>query len=351
MYLLRGPLGARVPQRKWFISCLKAGCPDFTHCKDAVAPHRIPEGPTPAGMATSHDAQLTSGYAKARRCISVMSNLLEAVWEMLVTLGRVVYFWLEAIFLAFVPTSFIAKDISGQTVLVTGAGSGIGRLLALEFASHSCRVILWDVNTSGNEETARLARKSGATVRCYTVDVSDREQFLDCPDSMIVRTMQVNAAAHFWTVKAFLPNMISRNHGHIVTVASSAGLLGVVGLADYCSSKFGAVGFEESLRFELETLNKDGVHTTLVCPYLIATGMFDGCKVRFPWLLNALDPEYVSSQIVDAVLRNQQLLILPRLLYVFMALKGFLPVKCVSVICDYMGASHMMDTFKGRKTD
>lgn len=44
--------------------------------------------------------------------------------------------------------------------------------------------------------------------------------------------------------------------------------------------------------------------------------------VRFPWLLNALDPEYVASQIVDAMLRNQQFLILPRLLYVFMALKG-----------------------------
>ena len=82
------------------------------------------------------------------------------------------------------------------------------------------------------------------------------------------------------TVKAFLPAMLSRNHGHVVTVASSAGLLGVTGLADYCASKFSAVGFEESLRFELQALGKEGVHTTLVCPYLVSTGMFDGCQVR-----------------------------------------------------------------------
>lgn len=314
------------------------------------------------------------------RCVSAITSLMEVLKELLVILTKVAYYWMKAIFLAFVPTSFIAKDISGQTVLVTGAGSGIGRLLALEFASNSCRVVLWDVNTRGNEETARLARKMGATVRCYTVDVSDREQvyaaakqvttelgqvdilvnnagvvtghkFLHCPDAMIMRTMNVNSTAHFWTVKAFLPAMISRNHGHIVTVASSAGLVGVSGLADYCSSKFAAVGFEESLRFELDSLGKDGVHTTVVCPYLISTGMFDGCSVRFPWLLNALDPEYVAAQILDAVLRNQQLLILPRLLNVFLALKGILPVKCASIISDYMGASHMMDTFKGRRND
>lgn len=74
--------------------------------------------------------------------------------------------------------------------------------------------------------------------------------------------------------------MMIRNHGHIVTIASSAGLLGVTGLSDYCASKFAAVGFDESLRNELMAQNKEGIHTTVVCPYLISTGMFDGCSVR-----------------------------------------------------------------------
>lgn len=74
--------------------------------------------------------------------------------------------------------------------------------------------------------------------------------------------------------------MIERNHGHLVNIASSAGITGVAGLADYCASKFAAVGFDESLRSELHSQGKTGVHTTVVCPYFINTGMFDGAKTR-----------------------------------------------------------------------
>ena len=59
-----------------------------------------------------------------------------------------------------------------------------------------------------------------------------------------------------------------------MTVASAAGLVGTAGLADYCASKFGAVGFNESLRVELRRLGKKGVSTTCVCPYYINTGRF-----------------------------------------------------------------------------
>ena len=75
--------------------------------------------------------------------------------------------------------------------------------------------------------------------------------------------------------------MLEANSGHIVSIASSAGLFGVTGLADYCASKFAAVGFDESLRFELAAMGKTGVHTTVVCPYFINTGMFDGVQTRF----------------------------------------------------------------------
>jgi all-trans-retinol dehydrogenase (NAD+) len=76
--------------------------------------------------------------------------------------------------------------------------------------------------------------------------------------------------------KALIPSMIEKNHGHIVSIASLAGLFGVAGLSDYCASKFGAVGFDESLRNELTASGKTGVKTTVVCPYYIKTGMFDG---------------------------------------------------------------------------
>lgn len=81
--------------------------------------------------------------------------------------------------------------------------------------------------------------------------------------------------------KCFLPNMLETNHGHVVTIASAAGLFGVAGLCDYSASKFAAVGFDDSLRNELVRLNKTGVHTTCVCPYYIDTGMFDGTKSEY----------------------------------------------------------------------
>ena len=123
-------------------------------------------------------------------------------------------------------------------------------------------------------------------------------------DEMIERTFNVNAVSHFWvgkrqretetekeeeginnvsslqTIKSFLPDMISKNHGHIITIASGAGLFGVPGLVDYCSSKFAAVGTHSSLTLELEANNNAGVHATVVCPYFIDTGMFDGVKSK-----------------------------------------------------------------------
>ena len=85
------------------------------------------------------------------------------------------------------------------------------------------------------------------------------------------------------TLKAFLPSMLTQNHGHVVTVASSAGIFGVNGMLDYCASKFAAVGLHESLTMELYAQGKDGVNTTLVCPYLVHTGMFKGAGGRYDY--------------------------------------------------------------------
>jgi all-trans-retinol dehydrogenase (NAD+) len=84
------------------------------------------------------------------------------------------------------------------------------------------------------------------------------------------------------TVKAFLPSMIEHNDGHIVTIASMAGYVGVAKLVDYCSSKAAACGFDESLRLELETKGIKGVRTSLICPFFIrSTGMFDDVNSRY----------------------------------------------------------------------
>lgn len=90
----------------------------------------------------------------------------------------------------------------------------------------------------------------------------------------------------FQTTKAFLPAMLEKNHGHIISIASLAGHVGISKLIDYCATKFAAVGFDEALRMELEILRADGVHTTSVCPYFIqATGMFDDVNSRYAFVV------------------------------------------------------------------
>ena len=76
-----------------------------------------------------------------------------------------------------------------------------------------------------------------------------------------------------------------KGYGHLVTVASIAGLTGSVRLSDYCASKFAAVGLEEALRLELQCDGYTGIHSTVVCPFFISTGMFAGVDSRYQLLI------------------------------------------------------------------
>ena len=122
--------------------------------------------------------------------------------------------------------------------------------------------------------------------------------------------MSVNAMAAFWTTKAFLPGMIERGEGHIATIASAAGIVGVTGLADYCASKFAAIGFAEAIRMELRKL-RSPVRTTIVCPFSSRRGLFEGVKTRVPFLLPILKQDYVAKRILGAILKGKKRLVLP----------------------------------------
>ncbi|XP_023776787.1 epidermal retinol dehydrogenase 2-like [Cyanistes caeruleus] len=287
-----------------------------------------------------------------------------------------VYYLLESLVFLVVPGR--KKNVSGEIVLITGAGSGIGRVLAIKFASLGATVVLWDINQEGLNCAVRLARENGAgRVHSYICDCSKRQdiyrvadqvkkevgdvsilinnagivigkKFLDSPDSLLEKTMEVNIMAHFWTYKAFLPAMVASNHGHLVSIASCAGLCGGNQVSDYCASKFAAIGFAESIDMEMRALRKTGVKTTIVCPFAINTGMFDGVKSKWPRLAPVLDPEYVAERIISAVRQNQEVLFIPRIIYTLYVLKCFLPVKAAVLMLDYFGAFDIMNTFKGR---
>lgn len=124
------------------------------------------------------------------------------------------------------------KPVDGELVLITGAGGGLGRLFAQEFTRHGAEVVLWDLDGSANEKTAKLVGELGGRARTYTVDVTNKEEvyrcaelvrqdagrdvtmlvnnagvvagkrMLECPDELMERTMKVNCHALFWVRNA-----------------------------------------------------------------------------------------------------------------------------------------------------
>ena len=159
--------------------------------------------------------------------------------------------------------------------------------------------------------------------------------------------MAVNALASFWTVKAFLPAMLERGRGQIVTVASAAGIVGVTGLADYSASKFAAFGFNEALRMELRK-RRSPVKTLIVCPFFVDTGLFEGVRTRIPLLLPILKQDYVVKRITGAILKGKKRLVLPFFVYSVWILRLF-PVGFMDAVADFFGISSSMDHFTGRK--
>jgi all-trans-retinol dehydrogenase (NAD+) len=268
------------------------------------------------------------------------------------------------------------SEISGRHALVTGGASGIGRLMALKLAEAGARVTIWDINPASLETVVgELAAIAGSQARGFICDVSQRQQvyaraeettaangpvdllinnagvvsgkdFLDLPDEKIAATFDVNVLALFWAGKAFLPSMIARNSGHVVTIASASGLIGVARLADYAASKWAAVGFDESLRAELRT-SAPGVMTTVVCPFYINTGMFRGVRSRWPLLLPILEEDDVAARVVHAIRRDQRRVVLPWPVLLLPALR-ILPVGMFDWVANLLGVNVSMKEFVGR---
>lgn len=268
--------------------------------------------------------------------------------------------------------------IAAKHVVITGGASGIGRLMASRMADLRAAVTLLDLDEDSLARAVEQIRDAGGRARGYTCDVSDKEAvartareiveevgpvdilvnnagvvsggwLLDLTDQQIERTFGVDALALFWMTRAFLPAMIERDAGHIVIVASAAGLIGTCEQTDYAASKHAAVGFDEALRMELKRLAPH-VRTTVVCPYYIDTGMFAGVRTRFPWLLPILKEEQVTERIIRAVEHNHQRVIIPWVVRFVPILREMLPLPIFDKLANALGVNDAMSQFRGRKT-
>jgi len=266
------------------------------------------------------------------------------------------------------------KDLKDKNILITGAASGIGRMMAVQFAAEGARCVACDINPDGLESLKKEITEAGHSVRTYVCDITDAasltklfqevdsdvpqldilvnnagivlgKNFLDLTIEDFRKTMEVNFFGHLRFTKHFLPRMVERNSGHIVNIASSAGLQGFPGAADYNASKFAEVGLTEALRLELKKMKCYGVKTTLVCPYVIDTGMFHGFK---PLLLNPiLKPDYVVRHVLAGIKKEKPLLLLPFSVNLTLLLKLF-PTNFSDRVLHWLGMTGAMDSFRGR---
>ena len=193
------------------------------------------------------------------------------------------------------------SSFEGKVAVITGAGSGIGRALALDLAARGAKLALSDIDAEGLAETVRALEVFGAEVKADRLNVAERQEVLAYADDVVahfgtVHQVYNNAGiayngnvedsdfkdmerimdVDFWGVvngtKAFLPHVIASGDGHIVNISSLFGLIAVPGQSAYNAAKFAVRGFTEALRQEM-LVAEHPVKVTCVHPGGIKTAV------------------------------------------------------------------------------
>lgn len=273
-------------------------------------------------------------------------------------------------------------NISGCKAVVTGGAMGIGLATARRLIARGVRVDLWDIDASGLEQAKHELLQTGGNVETHRIDVTEAAavyagaaesvrasgpvdilinnagyvrggNFLDQPDEIWVRTVDVNLNALLYTIRAFLPGMYERDRGHIVNLSSAAGMLGVGGLSVYAATKWGVWGLTESMRFESWTAGKRGVRWSSIHPFYLAEGMFRGAKLNA--LGSLLIPVVKSHDVIaraiveDALIKGKYAPKRPVTLNLTLRLRGLLPDSLFQRVLVLFGVHKSMKSFQGRQ--
>ena len=264
-----------------------------------------------------------------------------------------------------------------SSVLITGGASGIGKIMGrMALEKGASTLIIWDINSQNISLTVNELSQYGR-VKGYIVDVSDNNAITETYDKVksecgnvdilincagivtsnktfdqqttdeILRTMNINTIAPMLVTRAILPDMLRRQNGHVCTIASAGGMLGNPRMSVYGASKWGAIGWSDSMRIELQA-NKSKVRVTTIAPYYINTGMFDGVKSR---IIPILKPEYVSRKVIRAIEKNRTFCGIPFGFHLIRFWQAMLPTKAFDwLFGEVFGIYHTMDHFTGRKS-
>ncbi len=223
-------------------------------------------------------------------------------------------------------------DVQGKRVVVTGAGHGIGRAIAIRMAAEGAQVVVNDLDaeaatavaaeTGGHPAPGDAATESGVDALVHAarghlgaIDIYfsnagiDLGKGLDTSDQDWARAFEVNVMAHVRAAQRLVPAWLGQGGGRFVVTASAAGLLTMLGNAPYSVTKHGAVAFAEWLA---ATYGHRGITVQVICPQGVKTRMLDNTGPLKELLSHdlALEPEQVAETVWQA-LQDNRFFILP----------------------------------------
>ncbi len=224
------------------------------------------------------------------------------------------------------------QNLENQVVIVTGASRGIGQATSILLAAEGAKLILASRNIRELEKVAMIIKEMGRDCLVVKTDICDEAQVsllvnkslekYDSIDILINNAgvglwkpvvncstkdwdymLNTNLRGVFLCSRSVIPVMVGQNRGCIVNVASQAGKQGIANLAIYCASKFGVIGFSESLKQELAPYN---IKVSYVCPGYVNTNFFKNSDENFvmPKNIRMVQPEDVARDIVKLISGN-----------------------------------------------
>lgn len=264
---------------------------------------------------------------------------------------------------------------NGQTALITGAAHGLGRALASELARQGCHLILWDRDFEALQKLKEQLDSANSKIAISQVDLLDRNALMshiettkqEHPELNILinnagtvfpgpfedqafenheRVIELNLSIPLLLTHEFLPFLRTKTSSYLVQIASASALLGFPYAASYAASKWGILGFYESLWAENQHRHFTQPSMTVACPSYIQTDLFSGA--RAPLGTSTLSPTVLAKRILKATAQRQFQIIDPWLVRQVPLLKAFLPFRVWQWTLKKLGVSTGMLTWKGR---
>jgi len=199
----------------------------------------------------------------------------------------------------------MTRSLNGKVAVITGAGSGMGRSMALRLAEDDAKIAIWDINGQGAEETAKMVRDAGGTAIAVEVDCSDKQAmkgaldqthkelgkvlilinnagiapftpFLEVEEELLEKIMRVNLFGPYLLTQMIVPDMIEAKWGRIINITSSSVQSGSALQTHYTSSKGALLGLTKCLAM---ALGEHGITANMIPPGSIDTPMLRGAEI------------------------------------------------------------------------